>query len=221
MYPGLTADELLAPQPLPFAEPGLWNYHRLSPDGVPGGFVALPGSELVLDRPNTVAVVCSSTALGVEFQDQEDHECLALIDRSDEAVRCGSNPRPAPGLGLGLGLRVNTNPYSGGIAGYGRVTGGYWWLGLWAATTAPRWNRVCGYRGYGRYRKKGRGDFAALDRVKPSVPSLVQVTNPAALDPRLFYALADESGVVQIRWVEALPAGWRVLGRLIFTQVRL
>jgi len=93
LYPGLTADELLAPQPLPFAEPGLWNYHRLTPDGVPGGFVALPGSELVIARPNTVAVVCSSMALGVEFQDQEDHECLALIDRSDEAVRCSSETR--------------------------------------------------------------------------------------------------------------------------------
>ena len=86
MYPGLTAEELLAPQPLPFAEPGRWNYHRLTPEGQPGGFVALPGSDLVLARPNTVAVVCSSTSLGVGIADGQEHECIALIDRSDEAV---------------------------------------------------------------------------------------------------------------------------------------
>lgn len=39
------------------------------------------------------------------------------------------------------------------------------------------------------------------------------------LDPRQFYAFGDERGAVQIRWVEALPTGWRVLGRLIYAQV--
>jgi hypothetical protein len=87
VYPGLTAEDLLAPDPLPFAEPGRWNYHRLTSEGVPGGFVALPGSELILARPNTVAVVASSTSLGVGLGDGYEHECLALIDRSDEAVR--------------------------------------------------------------------------------------------------------------------------------------
>mmetsp|Transcript_11849 Transcript_11849/g.36595 ORF Transcript_11849/g.36595 Transcript_11849/m.36595 type:complete len:152 (+) Transcript_11849:1352-1807(+) len=130
MYPGLTAEELLAPQPLPFAEPGRWNYHRLTPEGQPGGFVALPGSDLVLARPNTVAVVCSSTSLGVGIADGQEHECIALIDRSDEAVE-----------------------------------------------------------------------------------------DPAELDPRQFYALADDAGKVHIRWVESLPSGWRVLGRLLYTQL--
>ena len=33
LYPGLTAAELRAPQPLPFAPAGGWNYHRLLADG--------------------------------------------------------------------------------------------------------------------------------------------------------------------------------------------
>lgn len=132
LYPGLTAAELRAPQPLPFAPAGGWNYHRLLADGarparpsahhnslpaspcsalspsylpprltsrrrlslhaktqrgsrpdsshsrasagVPTGFVALPGNELVAEHPDTVAVVCDGTSLGVEFADGASHE---------------------------------------------------------------------------------------------------------------------------------------------------
>lgn len=94
MYPGLTAEDLLAPDALPLAEPGRWNYHRLTSAGVPGGFVCLPGSELILARPNTVAVVASSVSLGVGLGDGQQHECIALIDRSDEAVRRCTPNRP-------------------------------------------------------------------------------------------------------------------------------
>lgn len=44
------------------------------------------------------------------------------------------------------------------------------------------------------------------------------MTDASEFDPRQFYAVADESGRVQIRWMDVLPAGWAVLGRLIYTQ---
>ena len=41
--------------------------------------------------------------------------------------------------------------------------------------------------------------------------------DPLDLEDSAFYAFADESGAVTIRWVEALPPGWRVLGKLLYT----
>lgn len=86
VYPGLTSAELAAPQPVPFAAPGGWNYHMLTGDAAPGGFVALPGSPLLDAHPDTVAVVCTSPSLGLEFPDGQEHEVIALIDRSDTAT---------------------------------------------------------------------------------------------------------------------------------------
>uniref|UniRef100_A0A7S2D8L0 Rubisco accumulation factor 1 C-terminal domain-containing protein n=1 Tax=Haptolina brevifila TaxID=156173 RepID=A0A7S2D8L0_9EUKA len=129
-YPGLTADQLLAPQALPFAPAGRWNYHVLRGDVCSTGFVALPGSSLLDSHPNTVAVVCDSYSLGLEFADGQQHEVLALIDRSD---------------------------------------------------------------------------IAALDASQH--------------DDQTFYAFADEAGAVQIRWLATVPAGWRILGRLLYAQM--
>lgn len=83
-YPGLTIEQLLAPQPLPFAPKGKWIYHRLTGDAVPTGFVVLPGSALLDAHPNSVGVVCSSTSLGLELLDGESHEVITLIDRSPQ-----------------------------------------------------------------------------------------------------------------------------------------
>ena len=127
-YPGITADQLLTPSALPQPDQGRWNYHRLTGDAVPTGFVVLPGEQKLHASPNTVVVVCDAGSLGIDMQ--EDHEVLALIDRSDDAV-----------------------------------------------------------------------------------------TDPLDVDPQAFYAFADEAGAVQIRWVEALPAGWRVLGRVLYTML--
>ena len=126
-YPGITADQLLSPSALPQPDQGRWNYHRLTGDAVPTGFVVVPGEQKLHSSPNTVAVVCDAGALGIDMQEQ--HEVLALIDRSDVAVS---------------------------------------------------------------------GD-------------------PLDLEDSAFYAFADESGAVTIRWVEVLPAGWRVLGKLLYT----
>jgi hypothetical protein len=131
-YPGLSADDLLRVQPLPVAPKGRWNYHVLSGEANASGFVCIPGHELLERRPNTVGVVCGSKSLGLGFADGNEHEVIALIDRSDAAT-------------------------------------------------------------------------ASL----------------AAFDKQKFYAFADENGAVHIRWLEAVPAGWRILGALLYTQMPL
>jgi hypothetical protein len=50
-----------------------------------------------------------------------------------------------------------------------------------------------------------RGDVATLDRRE--------------FDNQAFYAFGDEEGRVQIRWIAEVPAGWRILGRLLYAQV--
>jgi hypothetical protein len=69
MHPGLTVAQLAAPEPLPQAEPGRWIYHRLLGDAMPTGFVVLPGSDQLASCPNSVAVVCTCTSLGLELAD--------------------------------------------------------------------------------------------------------------------------------------------------------
>jgi len=130
LYPGLSADDLLRPHALPFAPAGFWNYHVLTGEASSSGFVALPGNDLLDRHADTVAVVCGSRSLGIEFPDGNEHEVLALIDRSD---------------------------------------------------------------------------IATMD--------------PSAFDNKAFYAFGDEVGAVHIRWVEAVPVGWRVLGKMLFTQM--
>lgn len=125
-FPGLTAAQLLAPQPLPLPAAGQWNYHRLVADALPTGFVAIPGTTLSEAHPNIVAVVCTGTSMGIEFADGSDHEVLALIDRDHD---------------------------------------------------------------------------------------------PSEFSPNDFYAFADADDNVQIRWIKELPAGWRILGRLLYTQL--
>lgn len=68
-YPGLTSDQLAAPFGLPQPEDGKWVYHRLLGEGLPTGFVALPGSDQLANRPNCVVVVCTSSSLGLELAD--------------------------------------------------------------------------------------------------------------------------------------------------------
>ena len=130
IYPGLTVDQLNAPQPVPFAPPGKWNYHMLTGAAAPGGFVAIPGSAQLDSNPDTVAVVCGGKAMGLEFPDGGEHEVLALITRS--------------------------------------------------------------------------------------CPEMV---DPNAFNDQLFYALADPQGTVHIRWMESVPADWKIVGRLLYTQM--
>merc|ERR1719272_2486422 len=86
MHPGLTVDQLAAPQPLPTPEQGQWIYHRLVGDALPTGFVALPGTEQLQCCADSVAVVCTCASLGLELADRKEHDILAIIDRSDPSV---------------------------------------------------------------------------------------------------------------------------------------
>lgn len=83
--PGCTAEQLLAPVPIPFAAPGTWNYFMLQGDA-PGGFTVLPGDPLLDLHPDTVALVVNSGELGIELQDRNEHEVLAIINRADPAT---------------------------------------------------------------------------------------------------------------------------------------
>ena len=83
-HPGINADQLMAPQSLPQAEPGRWIYHRLLGEALPTGFVTLQGSEQMIGRQNCVAVVCASSSLGLE-----------LADGNVRALNLFLHPRPA------------------------------------------------------------------------------------------------------------------------------
>jgi len=61
--------------------------------------------------------------------------------------------------------------------------------------------------------RKEHDILAIIDRSDPSVFDASQH------DSKQFYALADEFGVVHIRWIEALPPNWRVVGRLLYAQM--
>mmetsp|Transcript_118049 Transcript_118049/g.220611 ORF Transcript_118049/g.220611 Transcript_118049/m.220611 type:complete len:308 (-) Transcript_118049:12-935(-) len=87
-YPGLRAEQLAAPTALPHAEPGKWNFHMLTGQAAPGGFVALVDDDCFLSQnhPNAVVVVCTQSSLGLKQSGGIDYEVLAVIDRSDLAV---------------------------------------------------------------------------------------------------------------------------------------
>ena len=85
-YPGVTGAQITAVSPLPLSPEGGWNYHRLTSDACPNGFVAVEGTSLASSRPNIVALVVRSDALAVALPGGEIHEILALIDRSDPAM---------------------------------------------------------------------------------------------------------------------------------------
>ena len=55
--------------------------------------------------------------------------------------------------------------------------------------------------------------LAIIDRSDESV------FDATHMDSKSFYALADESGAVHIRWIDPLPANWRVVGKLLYAQM--
>lgn len=62
------------------------------------------------------------------------------------------------------------------------------------------------------------------DGLEHEVLALVDRSDIATMDPsqhdsQTFYAFADEADVVHIRWYETVPAGWRIVGRLLYAQM--
>jgi len=74
VYPGLTAEELLAPTSFDSAGYGRWTYDFSDPEGPQLGTVALPGSELVHGCIDPVIVIANTLSLGVDLQEDEEVE---------------------------------------------------------------------------------------------------------------------------------------------------
>lgn len=51
------------------------------------------------------------------------------------------------------------------------------------------------------------------------MPNPKRSSSQAVFDDKEFYAFADAAGSVHIRWIDALPEGWSILGRVLYTQV--
>ena len=185
MHPGLTVDQLAAPQPLPTPEQGQWIYHRLVGDALPTGFVALPGTEQLSLCPDSVAVVCTCASLGLELADRQ----------------VLPPPPPAPPQGTS---RTTARTHQAPCARTKRCT---------HAPSAAHMHHARGLTAVPRLCAQEHDILAIIDRADESV------FDSSQLDSKDFYALADEFGVVHIRWIETLPANWRVVGRLLYAQM--
>ena len=98
VHPGLTVNQLAAPQPLPMPEQGQWIYHRLVGDALPTGFVALPGTEQLELCPDSVAVVCTCASLGLELADRKvslpTAHAIAPLHHHPRHLQCDTTRAP-------------------------------------------------------------------------------------------------------------------------------
>lgn len=81
VFPELSVADLLAPSSSPAAPAGMWTYDFSDPEGPQLGTVALPGSDVITDCVDPVALITKNTVLGVPAV--EEVEMLVVIDRAD------------------------------------------------------------------------------------------------------------------------------------------
>lgn len=81
VYPELSPEDLLTPVSPPAAKPGQWTYDFADPHGHQLGSVAIPGSDIVTDCVDPIAVIAMAEDLGLSYS--EPAECVVLIDRAD------------------------------------------------------------------------------------------------------------------------------------------
>jgi hypothetical protein len=81
-FPGLTPEDIMAPSSTPAADPGSWTYSFPDPDDPNVGTIAVPGSEVMTDCIDPVAIIAKSSAMGVQSADG-DVEMVVIIDRGD------------------------------------------------------------------------------------------------------------------------------------------
>jgi hypothetical protein len=86
VYPGITADELMAPTSTPSPSYGRWAYEFSDPDGPQVGTVAFPASTLVHACVDPVVVIATNDALGIDLAGEHDIEAIVLVDRGDRYV---------------------------------------------------------------------------------------------------------------------------------------
>ena len=87
MYPGITPEELMAPSSPAANDAGFWSYFFPDPDDPNIGVVAVPGSDVVTESIDPVAIVCRSTSIGVKGDDVEG---VIVIDRADTDFYSGA-----------------------------------------------------------------------------------------------------------------------------------
>jgi len=83
VYPGITAQELMAPASNPSASYGRWAYDFSDPEGPQVGTVAYPASALVHACADPVVLIASNDALGIDLAGDHDIEAIVLVDRGD------------------------------------------------------------------------------------------------------------------------------------------
>lgn len=80
VYPGVTPEDVMAPSSTPAAEPGFWTYSFPDPDDPNVGTIAVPGSDVITEAADPVAIIASSSSLGISGQEME---VVVIIDRGD------------------------------------------------------------------------------------------------------------------------------------------
>lgn len=83
IYPGITAQELMAPSSTEAPGYGRWQYDFSDPEGPQMGTVAYPPSPLVHACLDPVVVIANNDALGIDLKGDHDIEAMVLIDRAD------------------------------------------------------------------------------------------------------------------------------------------
>jgi len=82
VYPGVTLDEYYAPKSSKEVSPSMWSYEFPDPDGPQLGSVSVPGSDVIYDCIDPVALISSTDQLGIKSKDGPS-EVLVIIDRED------------------------------------------------------------------------------------------------------------------------------------------
>jgi hypothetical protein len=83
IYPGVTVDEIMAPQSSPAAPLGMWQFDFSDPSGPQMGTVALSPNNAVQLCEDPVIVVSQSSVLGLSLSQNVDAEVLVLLDRAE------------------------------------------------------------------------------------------------------------------------------------------
>jgi len=83
VYPGITADELMAPQSAPAARHGMWQFDFSDPDGPQMGTVALGPNNAVHLAKDPVVLVTQSAELGLSLSNDVETEVLVMLDRGE------------------------------------------------------------------------------------------------------------------------------------------
>lgn len=82
VYPGVTYEQIMAPEESPYAEAGQFQYVFSDPDASQLGTIALPGSDVVTRSLDPVIIIAKNSVLNVECT--EDVEILVMCDRGDK-----------------------------------------------------------------------------------------------------------------------------------------